>query len=37
MVPDSAEALSEAYASGKLSPVEATRACLARVAAWSRS
>jgi len=34
MQPDSAEALSAAYASGKLSPVEATRACLARLEAW---
>src|SRR5262245_10795828 len=34
MQPDSAEALSAAYASGKLSPVEVTRACLARIDAW---
>ena len=34
MIPDSAEGLSAAYASGKLSPVEATRECLARIAAW---
>jgi aspartyl-tRNA(Asn)/glutamyl-tRNA(Gln) amidotransferase subunit A len=33
-MPDSAEALSAAYASGKLSPVEATRECLARIDAW---
>ncbi|MEA3192294.1 MAG: aspartyl-tRNA(Asn)/glutamyl-tRNA(Gln) amidotransferase subunit [Betaproteobacteria bacterium] len=34
MQPDSAKALSAAYASGKLSPVEATRACLKRIDAW---
>ena len=34
MNPDSAEALAAAYANGKLSPVEATRECLARIDAW---
>jgi len=34
MKPDSAEALSAAYARGEISPVEATRECLARIAAW---
>ena len=34
MLPDSAEALSAAYASRKLSPVEYTRACLARIEVW---
>ena len=34
MLPDSAEALSAAYASRKLSPVEYTRACLARIDVW---
>jgi aspartyl-tRNA(Asn)/glutamyl-tRNA(Gln) amidotransferase subunit A len=34
VIPDSAEALSAAYAGGKLSPVEVTRACLARIDAW---
>ena len=33
-MPDSAAALAAAYASGKLSPVEATRECLARIDAW---
>jgi len=34
MLPESAEALSTAYASGQLSPVEATHACLARIDVW---
>src|SRR6185436_11601235 len=33
-MPDSAAALAAAYASGTLSPVEATRECLARIDAW---
>src|SRR5580765_7009578 len=34
MLPESAEALSAAYASGQLSPVEVTHACLARIDVW---
>ena len=34
MDPDSAESLSAAYARREVSPVEATRACLARIEAW---
>ncbi len=33
-IPDSAQALAAAYARGEISPLEATRACLERIAAW---